>query len=405
MSGLPSISVMRRAFAEKDASFDGLFIVAVRTTGIFCRPTCRARPPRPENVEFFASASEAEARGYRACKMCRPTDAPGRLPEIVDRLIGLAVESGDVPVRETDLRANGIDPATARRQFRAHCGVTFAAYQRARRLGVALGEIRGGAGVTRAQVAAGFESGSGFRAAFGRTFRTAAGNGAAVEPLVSMRLDTPIGPMLAVARDEGLVVLDFSDRRGIAGAIARAEQRFGGVVVPGEHEHLRAIRRELAEYFAGRRTAFSVPVAPHGTAFERRAWDYLRSIPPGQTRTYGEQARAIGAGGGARAVGRANGMNYLSIIIPCHRVVGADGALTGYGGGLWRKRWLLDHERRVAGGEAGLFEHGQDARGTGEGRGRGGHGRVARATGGERLAPPVTGGTPAPRLSPARGGA
>jgi AraC family transcriptional regulator of adaptative response/methylated-DNA-[protein]-cysteine methyltransferase len=118
-------------------------------------------------------------------------------------------------------------------------------------------------------------------------------------------------------------------------------------MIPGDNAPLCRIATELAEYFAGRRTSFTLPVAPHGTPFEKRAWDYLRSIPPGETRSYGEQAKCIGAGGGARAVGRANGMNYLSIIIPCHRVVGANGALTGYGGGLWRKRWLLDHERKM----------------------------------------------------------
>jgi AraC family transcriptional regulator of adaptative response/methylated-DNA-[protein]-cysteine methyltransferase len=148
------------------------------------------------------------------------------------------------------------------------------------------------------------------------------------------------------------------------GALERLRRRFGrgdvlAPIVPGDHPHLRRAADELRQYFAGGRTAFTIPFVLGGSAFERRAWEYLGAIPPGQTRTYGEQARAIGAGGGARAVGRANGMNYLSIVIPCHRVVGADGALTGYGGGLWRKRWLLDHERTVTGGrqpvETGLF--------------------------------------------------
>jgi AraC family transcriptional regulator of adaptative response/methylated-DNA-[protein]-cysteine methyltransferase len=157
--------------------------------------------------------------------------------------------------------------------------------------------------------------------------------------------------MLAAADEHGVALLDFIDRRGLPGAIERLRRRCGAggqdaVIVPADHPHLRRLRGELDEYFAGRRLTFSVPLSPAGTPFERRAWDYLRTIPPGQTRSYSQQAQAIGAGGGARAVGRANGMNYLSIIIPCHRVVGADGALTGYGGGLWRKRWLLDHERR-----------------------------------------------------------
>jgi AraC family transcriptional regulator, regulatory protein of adaptative response / methylated-DNA-[protein]-cysteine methyltransferase len=159
---------------------------------------------------------------------------------------------------------------------------------------------------------------------------------------------------VAVASDDGLVVLDFADRKGLAGAIARARKRHGSDgaeagVVPGENEHIARARRELAAYFAGELRTFGLTVAAGaGTTFERRAWAYLRNIPYGQTRSYGEQAAALGCGS-ARAVGRANGMNYLSIVVPCHRVVGADGALTGYGGGLWRKRWLLDHERRVLG--------------------------------------------------------
>jgi AraC family transcriptional regulator of adaptative response/methylated-DNA-[protein]-cysteine methyltransferase len=345
---------MQRAFADKDPAFDGLFVVAVRTTGIFCRPVCRARPPRPENVEFFRSPSEALARGYRPCKLCRPTDPPGRAPAVIERLKELAASAADAPLRSEDLRALGIDPTTARRQFRAHLGVTFAAYQRSLRMGTALAEIRRGATATTAQVAAGFESASGFRDAFARLFGTPPANGSTLRPLAASRLATPIGPMIAVADDESLLLLDFFDRRGLPGAIQRLQSRLGPVL-PGDNEPLRRITTELAEYFAGHRATFTVPLAPHGTPFERRAWDYLRSIPPGQTRAYGEQARSIGAGGGARAVGRANGMNYLSIIIPCHRVVGADGALTGYGGGLWRKRWLLDHEREMTAATGGGF--------------------------------------------------
>jgi AraC family transcriptional regulator of adaptative response/methylated-DNA-[protein]-cysteine methyltransferase len=346
---------MQRAFADKDPAFDGLFIVAVRTTGIFCRPVCRARPPRPENVEFFGSPSEALAQGYRPCKLCRPTDPPGQAPAIVDRLKELAASAADsTPLRSDDLRGLGIDPTTARRQFRAHVGVTFAAYQRSLRMGTALAEIRRGATAITAQVAAGFESASGFRDAFARLFGIPPTNGSTLRPLAASRLATPIGPMIAVADDEHLLLLDFLDRRGLPGAIQRLQSRLGAIL-PGDSEPLRRIAAELGEYFAGRRTTFTLPLAPHGTPFERRAWDYLRSIPPGETRTYGEQAKSIGAGGGARAVGRANGMNYLSIVIPCHRVVGANGALTGYGGGLWRKRWLLDHERKIVADAAAGF--------------------------------------------------
>lgn len=353
MNNLPSEATMWRAFSEKDSHFDGLFFVGVRTTGVFCRPTCRAKPPRQKNVEFFETAAEAMRNGYRACKMCRPTEGAEVVPEVVRRLEALA-RAGSSPVRERDLVAVGIDPSSARRQFRRHRGVTFARYQRAVRMGEALREVRGGAGVTAAQVAAGFESASGFREAFAGTFGVAASRCAGAGVLVWARFETPLGAMVGVASDGGLVVLDFADRKGLEGAMARARKRSGGkdaeaAIVPGENEHLVTARRELAAYFAGELKSFSVRLATEaGSAFELRAWAYLREIPYGRTRSYGEQARAIGCES-ARAVGRANGMNYLSIVVPCHRVVGAKGELTGYGGGLWRKRWLLDHERRVLG--------------------------------------------------------
>ena len=153
-----------------------------------------------------------------------------------------------------------------------------------------------------------------------------------------------------------MIVCDFDDRVGMATAVERTRVRFGtagrpALIVPGEHPLLTQLATELDKYFAGRRRAFDVPLVARGTAFQQRAWGYLRSIPYGQTRAYSRQAADLGSPAAVRAVGRANGSNFLSVLIPCHRVVAADGALVGYGGGLARKRWLLDHERRVAADE------------------------------------------------------
>jgi AraC family transcriptional regulator of adaptative response/methylated-DNA-[protein]-cysteine methyltransferase len=344
---------MRRAFAEKDSSFDGTFFVAVKSTSIFCRPVCRAKPPKPENIEFFATADEALRSGYRACKLCHPLDRVVNRSTVVSQLIRLVEADPSRRLGETDLTAMGVDPSTARRQFRSHCGMTFAAYQRARRMGAALREVRQGGSVTFAQVGAGFESGSGFRRAFAHLFGTAASESDGVELLTADWIETPLGTMLAVANDAGLVLLDFVDRKGLASAIGRLRKRFGSksklaAIVPGQHEHLSQVRSELAEYFAGRRQTFTVPLVTRGTEFEMRAWKHLQTIPFGETNSYGEQASAMGRSQAVRAVGRANGMNYLSIVIPCHRVIGAGGELTGYGGGLARKRWLLNHERSAA---------------------------------------------------------
>ncbi len=350
---IPSQRIMVRAWLEKDPRYDGVFYVAVKTTNVFCRPVCRVKPALPENVEFFATAQEALYQGYRACKMCRPLDAGHKPPELVEGLMNLIEKSPGSRLRERDLLSMRIDPSTARRQFQRYCGMTFAAYQRARRMGLALRQVQNGAPVTQAQLDAGYESSGGFREAFSSLFGTSATASNGVAMLTLCCLPTPLGKMLAIASDEGIVLLDFVDRKGLERATQRLRQRFGArgkraAIVPGTHRHLTQLSRELSEYFDGKRRKFDVPLAPRGSEFEQRAWRYLLTIEYGQTRSYADEARAIGCPRAVRAVGRANGMNYIGILIPCHRVIGSNGDLTGYGGGIARKRWLLDHERRHA---------------------------------------------------------
>jgi AraC family transcriptional regulator of adaptative response/methylated-DNA-[protein]-cysteine methyltransferase len=348
---------MLRAFKVRDSAYDGLFFVAVKTTGIFCRPVCKAKPPRPENVEFFPTAQDALYGGYRPCKRCRPLDAGTKPPPVVARLMEAIDADPARRMKAGDLRALGVAPSTARRQFQGYCGMTFHAYQRARRMGLALKSIRKGDDVMQAQVDTGYESGSGFREAFSHVFGAMPSNASDVRMLTSTWIETPLGPMLAIANDEGLLLLDFIDRKGLENALLRLRKRLGNghaqaVIVPGEHRMLTLLKTQLKDYFAGRRTGFSIPINPQGTPFERACWESLLTIPSGATRSYAEQAKGIGKPAAVRAVGRANGMNNIAIVIPCHRVVGADGALTGYGGGLARKQWLLDHERRLAAGLA-----------------------------------------------------
>src|SRR3954452_18413504 len=211
---LPSIAVMQRAFARKDPSFDGTFFVAVKTTSIFCRPVCRAKPPRVENVEFFPSAQAALYHGYRPCKLCKPLDGGSRPPELVATLMKLIEQDPTRRLTERDLRELKIDPTTARRQFRSYCHTTFSAYQRARRMGLALRDVRNGKSVIGAQNNAGFESISGFRDALAKMFGTTASNAREVNILTAKWLTTPLGPMLAIANDDGIALFDFVDRKG-----------------------------------------------------------------------------------------------------------------------------------------------------------------------------------------------
>jgi AraC family transcriptional regulator, regulatory protein of adaptative response / methylated-DNA-[protein]-cysteine methyltransferase len=347
MTSLPAPATMYRALLRHDPSYEGVFWLGVRTTGIFCRPTCKVRTPKRENVEFFGAPSEALHAGYRPCMKCRPLDHGRKPPELVAKLL-LAVERDPLRrYRDAELAGMGIDASTARRQFKRYCGMTFQAYHRARRMGLALADIRKGKTVIDSQLDQGFESGSGFREAFTRIVGTAPSRAGDVDVLHAQWLETPLGSMLALADDRGLHLLDFVDRRGLERALESLQRRLRARVLPGEHPVLAQIARELAEYFAGTRMKFDTPVVLTGSAFQASVWRELQQIPAGTTRSYGDLAKKIGKAPAVRAVGRANGDNRLSIIVPCHRVIGADGALTGYGGGLWRKQKLLDHERNA----------------------------------------------------------
>jgi len=351
MELLPPSETMYRALVNRDSSFEGIFFVGVRTTGIFCRPTCTAKKPARENVDFFATSNEALHGGYRPCLRCQPMDPDKRPPKLIERLRAEVERAPGGKLTDKELAAMAIDPSTARRQFKRHYGMTFQAYHRARRIGLALREVRRGGRVAEAKNGSGFESASGFREAFTRILGdppTAAKDRAG---LLAERIETPLGAMLAVADDEGLRLLEFADRRAFERELTILRQRLRTNVVPGEHPHLDAVRAQLADYFSGKNLEFNLPLAPIGSDFQLRAWDVLRSIPIAETRSYSWMAERLGNPGASRAVGRANGTNMICIIIPCHRVIRADGSLCGYGGGLWRKKWLLDHERKSMGSD------------------------------------------------------
>src|SRR5213595_1852362 len=343
---LPPTEMMYRALVNRDPSFEGIFYIGVRTTRIFCRPTCSAKKPARENVDFFATSSDALENGYRPCLRCHPLDPNARPPKLIDRLRAEVERAPGGRLTDKELAALSIDPSTARRQFKRHYGMTFQAYHRARRMGLALREVRKGNRVDEIQSESGFGSASGFRDAFARVFGDSPTAAKKQGGLFAERIETPLGAMLAIADDEGLRLLEFVDRRAMERELSILRQRLRTNVVPGEHRHLDAVRSELAEYFSGKNLEFNVPLAPVGSPFQLRAWELLRSIPVGETRSYSWMAKKLGDVEMRRAVGRANGENMICIIIPCHRVIRADGSLCGYGGGLWRKKWLLDHERR-----------------------------------------------------------
>ncbi|MEW6156391.1 MAG: trifunctional transcriptional activator/DNA repair protein Ada/methylated-DNA--[protein]-cysteine S-methyltransferase [Verrucomicrobiota bacterium] len=342
---LPSHEEMVRAFLSSNSEYDGIFFTGVRTTGIFCRPSCPAKKPLPNNVEFFPSVRAAVFAGYRPCKRCHPLEQNGATPEWVRQLLEKIEQAPTTRLTAKDLRAMGIDPARARRYFQKHHGLTFQAFCRGRRLANALSQIRRGADLDDVAFDHGYESNSGFREAFARHFGQPPGRGRNLECVVVSWMQTPLGPMIAGATDKGICLLEFTDRRMLEKQLEILQRRFRCPLVPGQHAHLDRLKTELSEYFEQNLQQFTVPLSFPGTDFQQRVWRALLDIPYGQTRSYQDLARVVGVPGAVRAVGTANGMNRIAILIPCHRVVNKSGELGGYGGGLWRKKYLLDLER------------------------------------------------------------
>ena len=342
---LPPAPDMWAAVVGRDPSYDGLFFTGVRTTGIFCRPTCTARKPLRKNVEFYPSPREALLAGYRPCKRCRPMEPRGAPPPWLRTLLDEMESNLTRRWTDADLEARGLSPSRVRRWFQDQHGMTFHGYHRARRLGLALGRIRHGEPVGRAAVEHGYDSLSGFNDAFRQLLGTSPRRGTASRVVLVNRVLTPLGPMLAGATDEALCLLEFLDRRMLETQLQKVCNRLDCTLVPGSNGVTERVASELGSYFRGELKDFGVPLEDRGTDFQRTVWAALRAIPFGATRSYGALAAEIGRPTAVRAVARANGDNRMAIVIPCHRVVGSDGKLTGYGGGLWRKQWLLDHEQ------------------------------------------------------------
>jgi AraC family transcriptional regulator of adaptative response/methylated-DNA-[protein]-cysteine methyltransferase len=345
MPQLPSPPEMQQAYQQSDASFDGIFYVGVRTTGIFCRPSCSARKPLPRNVEYYATPREALFAGFRPCKRCKPLETIGHPPLWLGGVLAAIEADPSRRISDGTLRSMKIDPARVRRHFKKAYGMTFQAYCRGRRLQNAFVAIRRGATVDDATFSSGFESHSGFRDAFARTFGVSPGSADGTDCITVDWIESPLGPLIAGATQEALVLLEFSDRRMIEAQIATLRRLFKKPFVPGTTPLLHQTRNELHEYFAGSRREFEVPIDFPASEFQQKVWNALLKIPYGQTLSYEGLANKVGTPNGQRAVGHANGLNRLAIIVPCHRVVNKNGELGGYGGGLWRKQALLDLER------------------------------------------------------------
>ena len=343
---LPDDDTLYHALVTQDPSYEGRAFVGVTSTGIFCRLTCPARNPLRRNCRFFESAAACLEAGFRPCKRCHPLGQSSD-PTIAKPLAALEAD----PLRrwsEPDVLAMGLDPSTVRRAFKRQFGITFLEMARLRRLKHGFRDLAAGKKVIDAQLTAGFDSPAAFRKAFAQILGVAPGSLKPDSILRADWIDTPLGPMIIVADAHSLHLLEFADRKALPTELKKILANTKGQLGIGRTAISDQTETELAAFFAGQRARFEVPLTLHGTAFTNSVWLALQNIPAGETQSYLQLATSIGKPTATRAVARANGANQIALIIPCHRVIGSDGSLTGYGGGLWRKQKLIELETAYA---------------------------------------------------------
>ncbi|MFK4367188.1 AraC family transcriptional regulator of adaptative response/methylated-DNA-[protein]-cysteine methyltransferase [Bacillus sp. RC55] len=273
------------------------------------------------------------------CKRCQPLNTPSSLSPEVKKLVVAIEDNPQKKWTDKDFNDLSISANTARRQFKKQIGMTFIEYARARRLGMAFNHIRNGKPLIYTQLDSGFESSNGFRDAFTRIMGAVPKRNKQVKLLTAKWIETKLGSMIAIADDTALYLLEFVDRRGLEKEIENMRTKLSAAIIPGTNQILQHLENELQEYFEGTRFSFQTPITDE-------VWRILRGISPGSTISYKDLAIQMGNLKAYRAVARANGANQVSLLIPCHRVINTNGDLGGYGGGIQRKSWLLELEKK-----------------------------------------------------------
>jgi AraC family transcriptional regulator, regulatory protein of adaptative response / methylated-DNA-[protein]-cysteine methyltransferase len=328
------------AFERRDRTYDGRVIGAVRSTGIYCKPSCPARRPKRDNVEFFGSAEQARAAGYRSCLRCKP-DEVSRDRAAIARAVRI-IEQADEPPSLSELSAAvGYAPHHFQRLFKRDLGVSPAAYARALRSRRSEAALKAGGRITDAIYDAGHTGPSGFyseaRERLGMT-PSAWRDGGRGETIRWTIVESALGPMLVAATSKGICRLTFDD------SVDSLRRLFPRATIVEDDGGMRELVEAALAAVERPAASHDLPLDVAGTAFQEAVWGELRKIPPGETRSYAQIAAAIGKPGAVRAVGSANGDNHVAVLIPCHRVIRSDGTLGGYAGGLDRKRRLLEAE-------------------------------------------------------------
>ncbi len=336
-----------KAVKANDARFDGAFVLGVRTTGIYCKPSCRARLPKRENVEFYTSPEVAERSGFRACKRCRPRDVAfvdAQTAKVV-RACEL-IESDEFHSLDELAEAVGSSSFHLQRSFKELIGVSPKKYAEAKRMERFKEEVKGGRDVVDAMYDAGFGSSS-------RLYENAAEK-MGMTPAVykkgglGMRINYTItacelGKLLVARTNRGVCSVTFGEDDSDLFAGLRNE--FPNAEIAEDAEDLKNTVDAILKYLAGNNRKLVLPLDLQATAFQLQVWDFLRKIPYGETRSYSDVAEALGDKKKVRAVAQACAKNRIALVIPCHRVVASDGKLSGYRWGVARKKILLENER------------------------------------------------------------
>lgn len=345
-----------QAVLARDARRDGAFVFAVRSTRIYCRPSCPSRRPHRHRVEFFKTPSEAEACGYRACRRCKPRDVarPDAGRDLVRRACAFIDARRDGPPTLGELASHlGRSPFHVQRIFTRLLGLSPRAYADARRLGRLKQKLKRGEDIAGALYESGYGSSSrlyeGAAAKMGMTpaIYRKGGKGMRIGYTI---VPSALGQLLVAATSRGVAYVALDDRDGPLEE--RLHEEFPAAEIVRDDRGLARYVRPLAGYLNGRTADLDLPVDVRATAFQRRVWDALQAIPMGETRTYKDIARSLGDPNAARAVGSACARNPVSLIVPCHRAIREDGGLGGYAWGLPRKEKLLAAERRRAARQA-----------------------------------------------------
>jgi AraC family transcriptional regulator, regulatory protein of adaptative response / methylated-DNA-[protein]-cysteine methyltransferase len=350
-TAMPAEATMRQAVAQRDKNFDGAFVYGVVTTGVYCRPSCRSRPAKPENVRFFVNPTEAEAASLRPCKRCEPRSAHDGTTQLMQGLARFIDENADEPMPLARLAKQvHLSPAHLQRRFKAVLGVSPKAYQDAARLKRLKSGLKSGQSVLDSITDAGFQSTS---RVYGATTRNlgmtpsayrAGGKG---ETIAYACRGTALGPLLMAATDRGVCFAQFGKNE--AALIGQLKSEFPQATVIAssmrDSPELDAWIKAFEAHIDGSAPRPDLPLDLRGTAFQIRVWRFLLQVPEGDIISYGELAAGIGAPKAVRAAASACAANRVAVLVPCHRVLRGDGGLGGYRWGLERKRALIDHER------------------------------------------------------------